>query len=229
MLYESGFWETEQIHIYTYSIHILENLPAMQETWVWSLDQEDLEKGMATHSSILIWKIPQMEEPSMGSQRVGHDWTTNTFTFIYICVYIYIYIYTHIHTYTDIYIHTHIYIYRYVQRLLLWKIQSNGYRGWEVPLSAVCKLEAQESWSCGSKLKAVLFPENQEIQWYKSRGLEAWEPEVLPREREDKCLSSSREKIHPSSASRSVQALSGLADAHQKTTSDLYAGYWFKC
>ena len=50
----------------------------MQETWVRSLDQEDpLEKGMATHSSILTWRIPRTEEPgapqSMGPQRVGHD------------------------------------------------------------------------------------------------------------------------------------------------------------
>jgi len=50
----------------------------MQETQVQSLVQEDpLEKGMATHSSILAWKIPWTEEPgrlqSMGSQRVGHD------------------------------------------------------------------------------------------------------------------------------------------------------------
>ena len=50
----------------------------MQETWVQSLGQEDLlEKEMATHSSILAWKIPQMEEPgrlqSMGLQRVGHN------------------------------------------------------------------------------------------------------------------------------------------------------------
>ena len=48
------------------------------ETWVQSLGQEDfLEKEMATHSSILVWKIPWIEEPgglqSMGSQRVGHD------------------------------------------------------------------------------------------------------------------------------------------------------------
>ena len=53
-------------------------LPAMRETWVRSLDQEDpLEKEMATHSSILAWKIPWMEEPgrlqSLGLQRVGHD------------------------------------------------------------------------------------------------------------------------------------------------------------
>ena len=43
---------------------IVKNLPAMQETWVQSLGQEDpLEKGMATHSSILTWKIPWTEEP----------------------------------------------------------------------------------------------------------------------------------------------------------------------
>ena len=59
------------------------NLPAMQEPQVRPLGQEDpLEKGVATHSSILAWRIPQTEEPgglqSMGSQRVGHDWATNT-------------------------------------------------------------------------------------------------------------------------------------------------------
>ena len=53
-------------------------LPAMWETWVQSLGQEDpLEKEMATHSSILAWKIPWTEETeglqSMGSQRVQHD------------------------------------------------------------------------------------------------------------------------------------------------------------
>ena len=57
---------------------MVKNLPAMQETWVQPLGQEDpLEKEMATHSIILVWKIPWMEEPgklqSMGSQRVGHD------------------------------------------------------------------------------------------------------------------------------------------------------------
>ena len=53
----------------------------MWETWVQSLCQEDpLEKEMATHSSILAWKIPWTEEPGrlqfMGLQRVGHDWAT---------------------------------------------------------------------------------------------------------------------------------------------------------
>ena len=56
----------------------VQRLPAMQETWVRFLGQEDpLEKEMATHSSILAWRIPWMEEPgelqSMGLQRVGHD------------------------------------------------------------------------------------------------------------------------------------------------------------
>ena len=57
----------------------VKHLPAMQETWVWSLGQEDpLEKEMATHTSTLAWKIPWTEKPgrlqSMGLQRVGHDW-----------------------------------------------------------------------------------------------------------------------------------------------------------
>jgi len=64
---------------------IVKNLPAVQETWVWSLGLEDpLEKGMATHFSILAWRIPWTEEPagpkSMGSQRVGQDWVTFTFS-----------------------------------------------------------------------------------------------------------------------------------------------------
>ena len=61
-----------------YVAQSVKNLPAVQETWVRSLGWEDpLEKEMATHSSILAWKIPWTEEPgglqSMGSQRVGHD------------------------------------------------------------------------------------------------------------------------------------------------------------
>ena len=54
------------------------NPPAIQEMWVWSLIQEDpLEKEMATHSSILLWEMPQTEETGglqvMGLQRMGHD------------------------------------------------------------------------------------------------------------------------------------------------------------
>ena len=64
---------------------IVKNLPAVQETWVWSLGLEDpLKKGMATHFSILAWRIPWTEEPaglrSMGSQRVGQDWVTFAFS-----------------------------------------------------------------------------------------------------------------------------------------------------
>ena len=55
-------------HIHTYSaslvVQMVRNLPAMQETWIQSLGQEDpLEKGMATHSSILAWRVPWTEEP----------------------------------------------------------------------------------------------------------------------------------------------------------------------
>ena len=64
---------------------MVKSLPAMQETRVWSLGQEDpLEKGLAIHSGILAWRIPWTEETgrlqSVGSQRVGHDWATNTNT-----------------------------------------------------------------------------------------------------------------------------------------------------
>ena len=57
---------------------MVKNLPAKQETWVRSLGQKDpLEKGVATHSSILAWRIPWTEElggpQSTGLKRVGHD------------------------------------------------------------------------------------------------------------------------------------------------------------
>ena len=63
----------------------VKNLPAMQETQVQCLSHEEpLEVGMATHSSILAWRLPWTEEPgglqSLGSQRVGHDFTTRTYT-----------------------------------------------------------------------------------------------------------------------------------------------------
>ena len=79
---------------------MVKNLPAMQETWVQSLVQKDpLEKGMATHSSILAWRIPWTEEPgrlqSMGSQRVRHDWVTFYLRFSYnslfcLCIYFFL-------------------------------------------------------------------------------------------------------------------------------------------
>ena len=72
---------------------MVKNLPAMWETRVWFLGWEDPpEKGMATHSSVLAWRIPWTEEPgelqSIESQRIGHDWVTNTHT------------HTHTHTHT---------------------------------------------------------------------------------------------------------------------------------
>ena len=78
-------WICSQILLYDFKAHALplvaqrlKHLPVMWETQVRSLGQEDpLEKEMATHSSILAWRIPWTEEPgglqSMGSQRVGHD------------------------------------------------------------------------------------------------------------------------------------------------------------
>ena len=64
---------------------LVKSLPAMRETQIQSLGWEDpLEEEVATHSSILAWRIPRTEEPdgpqSMGSQRVRHDQATNTYT-----------------------------------------------------------------------------------------------------------------------------------------------------
>ena len=78
---------------------MVKNQPAMQETGVRSLGREDsLEKGMATHSSILAWEMPWTEEPgglqSMGSQRVGNNLAMKQQQQqLYVCVFIlYIYI-----------------------------------------------------------------------------------------------------------------------------------------
>ena len=67
---------------------MVKNLPAMRETWVQSLCWEDsLEKELASHSSILAWRIPWREEPggqeSTGLKRAGHDWVTHTHTRLY--------------------------------------------------------------------------------------------------------------------------------------------------
>ena len=63
---------------------MVKNLFAMRETRVWSLGREDpLEKGMATHPSILAWRIPWMrslEGDSLWDRRIGHDRATNTHT-----------------------------------------------------------------------------------------------------------------------------------------------------
>ena len=70
---------------------LVKNLPAMREIWVWSLGWEgSLEEGMATHSSILAWRIPWTEQPgglqSMGSHRIRHNWVIK---------------HTHTHTHTQ--------------------------------------------------------------------------------------------------------------------------------
>ena len=72
-------------------VQVVKNLLLMQETWLRSLRQEDpLEKGIVTHSSILAWGILRTEGfgglQSVGLQRVGHDWATNTFTFLHTSV-----------------------------------------------------------------------------------------------------------------------------------------------
>ena len=65
---------------------LVKNPPAMWETCVWSLGWEDpLEKGKTTHSSILAWRIP-WTVLSMGSQRVGHNWTTFSLSLSMICL-----------------------------------------------------------------------------------------------------------------------------------------------
>ena len=64
----------------------VKNPPAMQDTWVWSVSQEDpLKKGMVTNSNIVAWKIPWTEGPGglqpIGSRTVRLDWEANTSTF----------------------------------------------------------------------------------------------------------------------------------------------------
>ena len=83
MLHIFRFYTYIHTHTHTHKgaslvAQMVNNPPAMQEAWVQSLGQEDpLEKGMTTHSSILAWRIPWTEEPgglqSIGSQRVGHN------------------------------------------------------------------------------------------------------------------------------------------------------------
>ena len=82
------FTWANQIHKASLVAQTVKRLPTMWETRVWSLGREDpLEKEMATHSSTLAWKIPWTEEPgmlqSMGSQRVGHEWTTSLSFFLH--------------------------------------------------------------------------------------------------------------------------------------------------
>ena len=79
------WWQNQFLSKASLVAQMVKNSLAMQETWVWFPGREDpLEKGMATHTTILAWRIPWTEElglQSVGSQRVGHDWATNPFTF----------------------------------------------------------------------------------------------------------------------------------------------------
>ena len=79
----SSTWISKEIPLWLRAspvAQLVKNLPAMRETWVQSRGWEDtLEKGTATHSSMLAWRIPWIVQ-SMGSQRVRHNWVTFTFT-----------------------------------------------------------------------------------------------------------------------------------------------------
>ena len=76
-------WQTP----YSLVAQTVKNLLVIQETWIQFLGREDpLEKGMATHSIILAWRIPWIEEPGRLQfifQSVRHNWVTNTFTFFF--------------------------------------------------------------------------------------------------------------------------------------------------
>ena len=91
LLYDT-FWDL-LVHVWVSLVaQMVKCLPAMQETWVRFLGQEDsLEKEMAILSSTLAWKIPWMEEPdrlqSMGSQRVGEDWEISLSLSTSLCYY----------------------------------------------------------------------------------------------------------------------------------------------
>ena len=109
------FYILNTIYMKSLMSQTVKHLPAMQETWVQSLGQEDLlEKEMATHSSILAWTIPWMEElgslQSIGSQRVKRDWATSLHTEIYEWIYQWIYIYIYICMYVYVYIYIFIVI-----------------------------------------------------------------------------------------------------------------------
>ena len=72
------FLQILELYVHSLEAQTVKNLPAMWETWIQSLGWEDpLEKGMATHSSIVAWRIPWTEEPdrlqTMESQRARHD------------------------------------------------------------------------------------------------------------------------------------------------------------
>jgi len=119
------FWCTQNdlvIYIYGASLvaQMVKNPPTMQETRVRSLDQEEsLEKGLATHSSVLAWKILWTEEPgglqSMGSQKLDKtEQLTLSLLHIHTCICTYVYIYTHTQRY--------IFFFRFFSILTSWEI-----------------------------------------------------------------------------------------------------------
>ena len=82
-MFINGIWHFYSLVCY-FPRHFFKNFFTVWETWVRSLGREDpLEKETATHSIILVWRIPWTAEPgglqSMRSQRVGHDWVTSLF------------------------------------------------------------------------------------------------------------------------------------------------------
>ena len=105
------YWKNVSLQWASLLAQMVKDLPALWETWVWSLGWEDpLEEGMATHSNILAWRIPMdrgaCSLQSVGSQRVRHDWATkaqhskdgwvNKEIVRYIDIYMYIYVYTYV-------------------------------------------------------------------------------------------------------------------------------------
>ena len=109
-------------------VEMVKTLPTMRDPRVWSLGWVDpLEMEMATHSSLLAWKMPWTEEPdglqSMGSQRVGCDLVTKQQHYV---IYLHIYVctwYTHIHNTSSPTSHTHIPATIYVYLSIYWIIQ----------------------------------------------------------------------------------------------------------
>ena len=126
-------------------VQTVKNLPAMQETRVRSLVQEDPpEKGMVTHSSILAWRIPWPEKPEglqpVGSQRVGHNWVVNT--------------HTHTHTHT----HKVITAWKKMFDMVMYKLYSI--------LWIMCK---------GGILMPTSFLENSLVKWFKIRNFKIFQ------------------------------------------------------
>ena len=102
--YQSSPWKHLKLLNYSPGTFLLaqmaKNLPAIWKTEVQCLVWEDLlEKGVATHSNTLAWRIPQIEEPgglqSIGSQRIGHNWVTNTTCVLWLLVRVTILLFIH--------------------------------------------------------------------------------------------------------------------------------------